>query len=247
MQTTMNKLSYSRWPWFMLIVRLGLFISIQSLFALVFLLAGYSRAWENSANWWPFVVTIANFICISLLIWLFKREGKRFWDIFHIQRESIKSDILALFGILIILGPVSYLPNVWLGKFLFGDPQRTLDFIVRPLPLWAVYASIFLFPVTQGIAELATYFSYVMPKLEMEGMQPWLAVTVPSLFLSFQHIGVPLLFDSRCLIWRGLMFLPFAFLAGIIMHWRPRMLPYLAIIHVIMDMAFATMLLELAY
>jgi len=243
----MNKLSYSRWPWFMLVARLVLFVVIQALFALGFVLTGSSQAWENSANWWPVVVTFANLTCITLLIWLFRREGKRFWNIFQIPKEHIKSDSLVLLGTLIVLGPVSYLPNIWLSGLLFGDPQRTLDFIVRPLPLWAVYASIFLFPVTKGMAELATYFTYVMPKLEMQGIQRWLAVTVPSLFLAFQHIGIPLLFDTRYLAWRGLMFLPFAFLAGIIMHWRPRMLPYLAIIHVIMDMAFATMLLELAY
>ena len=238
---------HSTFLWFMLIVRLALFVGIQGLFALVFGLTGFLPAWENSANWWPFVVTFTNFVCITLLIWLFKRQGKRFWDIFHIQKEYIKSDILALFGVLILLGPVSYLPNVWLGGLLFGDPQRTLDFILRPLPLWGVYASIILFPVTQGIAELATYFSYVMPELKMQGLRGWLAVSVSSLFLAFQHIGVPLLFDARYLAWRGLMFLPFAFLVGIILNWRPRMLPYLAIIHVLMDMAFALMLLNVAY
>jgi hypothetical protein len=234
-------------PWLMLVARLTLFVGIQSLFALVFWLTGFLPAWENSANWWPFVVTLANFICIVLLIQLFKRDGKRFWNIFHIQKEYIKSDSLVLLGTLFVLGPVSYLPNIWLGGLLFGDPQRTLDFILRPLPLWAVYASIILFPVTQGVAELATYFSYVMPELKLQGMQGWLAVSVPSLFLAFQHIGVPLLFDARYLAWRGLMFLPFAFLVGIIMHWRPRMLPYLAVIHVLMDMAFAIMLLSVAH
>ena len=233
--------------WFMLVARLTLFVGIQSLLALVFWLTGFLPAWENSANWWPVVITLTNFICITLLIWLFKRQGKRFWDVFHIQKEHIKSDSLALLGILVVLGPVSYLPNMWLGGLFFGDPQRTLDFILRPLPLWAVYASIILFPVTQGMAELATYFSFVMPEFKLQGMQGWLAVSVASLFLAFQHIGAPLLFDARYLAWRGLMFLPFAFLAGIIMQWRPRMLPYLAIIHVIMDMAFATMLLDVAY
>lgn len=243
----MSNQSSSRWPWIMLVSRISLFIGIQALFVLNFLLIGSSSAWEDSANWWPFIVTITNFVCVALLIWLFHRDGKRFWDIFRIQKEHIKSDFLALLGILIILGPVSYLPNIWLGRLLFGDPQATLDLLIRPLPLWAVYASIILFPVTQGIAELATYFSYVMPKLEMRGMHPWLAVAVPSLFLAFQHIGVPLLFDIRYLVWRGLMFIPFAFLAGIVIRWRPRLLPYLAVIHVLMDMTFAAMLLSVAY
>jgi hypothetical protein len=243
----MTTQSSSRWPWIMLVSRISLFIAIQALFALGFLLANSSSAWENSANWWPFVVTITNFICVALLVRLFKQEGKYFWDIFRIQKEHVKSDLLALLGILVILGPVSYLPNVWLGGLLFGDPQRTLDLLVRPLPLWAVYASILLFPVTQGLAELATYFVYAMPKLESQGMRRWLAVTIPSLMLGFQHIGVPFLFNSSYLIWRGLMFILFAFLVGIVMRWRPRLFPYLAIIHVLMDISFAAMLLRVAY
>ena len=237
----------SRWPWIMLFSRLSLFIGIQALFALGFMLAGSSRAWESSANWWPFAVTITNFICLFLLVHLFKRDGKRFWSIFRIQKEHVKSDLLALFGLMIVLGPVSYLPNVLLGGYLFGDPQRTLDLLIRPLPLWVVYASIILFPVTQGLAELPTYFGYVMPKFESQGMARWLAVSIPSLILGFQHMGVPFLFNSSYLIWRGLMFLPFAFLAGAVLRWKPRLFPYLAVVHVLMDVVFATMLLSVAY
>lgn len=239
--------SSPRWPWIMLFSRISLFIGIQALFALGFLLVNSSTAWENAANWWPFSVIITNFICVALLVQLFKQEGKRFWNIFHFQRKHIKSDLLALLGILILLGPVSFLPNIWLGGLLFGDPQRTLDLLIRPLPLWAVYAGIVLFPVTQGLAEIATYFAYAMPKLEAQGMRSWLAVSLASLMLAFQHIGVPFLFNARYLVWRGLMFVPFAFLVGIVMRWRPRLLPYLAIIHVLMDMSFATMLLGVAY
>lgn len=238
---------FSRWPWIMLFLRLTLFVGIQALFALGFWLAGAARAWENSANWWPFVVTIVNFICIVLLVWLYRREGKRFWDIFRFQKEYVKRDLLALAGLLVLLGPVSYLPNLWLGTQLFGDPQRPLDLMLRPLPLWAAYASIVLFPVTQGLAELPTYFLYSMPRLEAQGLARWLAVSLASLMLAFQHIAIPFLFNSRYLVWRGLMFLPFAFLAGIVLRWRPRLLPYMVIIHVLMDMFFATMLLGVAY
>lgn len=237
----------SRWPWIMLISRLSLFIGIQAFFALGFWLAGSSNAWETSANWWPLVVSIANGINIALLVWLFKREGKRFWDIFRIQKEYIKSDMLALTGLLVLIGPFSYLPNIWLGGLMFGDPQRALDFLLRPLPLWAVYLSMILFPVTQGLIELANYFIYAMPRLEGQGIAGWLAVSLAALFLSLQHIAVPFLFDTQYLIWRGLMFIPFALLAGIVLRWRPRLLPYMAFIHALMDMLFAAMLLSVAY
>ena len=230
----------------MLFSRISLFIGIQAAFALGFLLAGSSTAWEDSANWWPFVVTITNIICVALMVRLFNQESKRFWDIFRIQKQDIKSDLLALLGITILLGPIGFLPNIWLGGLLFDDPQQSLDMLVRPLPMWAAVTGMLLFPLTQGLAEISTYFSYVMPRFKEQGMPRWLAVTLPSLVLGIQHCAIPLLFDIRFFTWRLLMYIPFAFLIGIVMHWRPRLLPYLAIIHVLMDAAFAAMLLGVA-
>jgi len=243
----MRTQSTSRWPWIMLFSRISLFVGIQTLFALGFQLAGSSTAWGNSANWWPFVVTITNIVCLALMLRLFKKDGKRFWDIFHIQKAYVKSDIFALLGITILLGPIAFLPNIWLGNLLFADPQQSLDMLVRPLPMWAAIIGLLLFPITQGLAEISTYFSYVMPGFKDQGMPRWLAVTLPSLFLGMQHCAIPLLFDVRFFTWRLLMYIPFAFFVGIVMHWRPRMLPYLAIIHVLMDMSFAAMLLGVAY
>lgn len=47
--------------------------------------------------------------------------------------------------------------------------------------------------------------------------------------------------------WRGLMFIPFAFGTGILLYWRPRLLPYVAFIHFLMDLSFGAMLLSVAY
>jgi membrane protease YdiL (CAAX protease family) len=43
------------------------------------------------------------------------------------------------------------------------------------------------------------------------------------------------------------MYIPFAFLIGIIFYWRPRILPYFIIIHVLMNMSFAIMFLDAAH
>ena len=209
-------------PWLMLFSRLFLFAGIQAVFALGFYLAGVSNAWDTSANWWPMVVAITNLICVTWLVGIYRTEGKRYWDVFRIDRQHIKGDLLALLGITLIVAPVSVLPNILLGGWLFGDPNATLDLFVRALPLWAAYASIILFPVTQGMAEIAAYFCYVKPRFEASGMRPWLAITLPALMLGLQHIAVPLLFDLRFILWRGLMYIPFAFLIAIAMHWRPR-------------------------
>ena len=234
----------SPWPWLVLFSRLALFILFQALFALGFRLAGYTDAWDHSAHWWPLIVTVTNVLSIALMARLLHQEGQRYRDLFRLNNGNILRDALTVLGLFLIGGPLSYFPNPILAKAFWGDAQVVLPMLVRPLPLWAAYASVVLFPLTQGLAELATYFGYTMPRLESQGLRPWLAVTLPALVLSLQHIAVPLLFDLRFILWRGLMFLPFAFFVGVVLHWRPRLLPYFAIIHVLMDLSFAVMLIN---
>jgi len=234
----------SHWPWLMLPLRTVLFAAFQALFALGFLLAGSAAAWNASANWWPFTVTAANLVCIALLVRLYHREGKHYWDLFRFQRETVKSDLLALLGILIISGPIAFLPNFLAANWLFGDQQTALDLFIRPLPAWAAYASLVIFPVTIALAELPTYFAYVMPRLAERSGRPWLAVLLAAFFLSAQHIALPLLPDLRFILWRLVMFFPFALMLGIVLRWRPRLLPYLVIIHGLMDLGTAAMLLS---
>jgi hypothetical protein len=114
--------------------------------------------------------------------------------------------------------------------------------LFQPLPLWAIWAALVLFPVTQGLAEIPTYMAYVMPRLEARTGWRWLAVVLPAFFLGAQHVAAPLLFDGRFVAWRLIMFMPFAFLVALVMRWRPRLLPYLAIVHVLMDISAAAML-----
>lgn len=231
----------------MLPARMLLFIAFQALFAAGYLLAGSSTAWESAANWWPITVTLANLACIALLIWLYKGEGKRYWDIFRIQRSSIKSDLLVMLGALLLFGPVAFLPNFFIATWLFGGMQIPNEMFIRALPMWAVLASLLVWPITQGLAELPTYFGYSMPRLERQTGRAWLAVALASGFLAAQHMALPLLFDVRFIAWRGLMFLPFAFMVGILLHWRPRLLPYMVIVHILIDAATAASLFSAAY
>ncbi|MBX3001354.1 MAG: hypothetical protein KF893_22725 [Caldilineaceae bacterium] len=233
-------------PWLLLFGRTALFVIVQSIFAIGFLLAGASTTWDQGANWWPFSVTITNLICLIAMIALYRAEGKNYWEIFRIRRQTLGGDLLVLLGSMLIIGSIGFFPNVWLASWLFEDSQIALDLLVRPLPLWAAYASLLLFPITQGLVELALYFTYVMPRLDARPFPDLRPVILPALMLGFQHFAIPLIFDSRFLLWRGLMYVPFAFAIGVMLHWRPRLLPYFAIIHVLMDLSFAIMLLAVA-
>jgi membrane protease YdiL (CAAX protease family) len=234
-------------PWLMVFSRITLFFLVQVVFALVLYLTGSASAWERSANWWPLTVTIADVICLVLLIKVFRFEGDNYWHIFRIERKHILGDLLALLGLTILTAPLTYLPNIWLGIALFGDSAATAELFIRPLPQWAVFLAIVAFPIAQGLTEVPTYFGYAMPRFEKQGINKWLAIFIPAFMLAIQHIAMPLLFDVRFILWRGMMFLPFALLIGLAFHWRPRLLPYFVVVHIIMNMATISMFLSVTY
>lgn len=242
----MNATNAKLYPWLLLFGRTFLALGIQALFALGFYVGGADQAWEAGAAWWPLGVTLVNLICLAAIVRLVRNEGGTYWAIYRIQREPLKNDLIALAVILLITGPVSYLPNILLGNALFGDVQQTLALLVRPLPLWAAVVTVLFFPITQGLVELPLYFRYVMPRLQRQGLSAGLAVGLTALMLGLQHTAMPFLFGSRFLLWRGLMFLPFALLVGSVLAWRPRLLPYLAVVHWLLDLAFAVMFLVVA-
>lgn len=236
-------ISESQRPWLMLVIRSLLFIGFQALIALIFLYGGSPTAWNDSAAWWPMAVILTNLVCLALLIHFYEQEGKRFWDVFRIERQFIKQDLLFLLGFMLIAGPLGYLPNISSAQWLFGDPQTALDMLVRPLPAWAAIASFVFFPLLQGLVEIPTYMLYALPRLESQSIRPWLAIALASFFLSAQHMFAPFIPDARFITYRLVMFLPFAVLIAVVMRARPRLMPYLAVIHVLMDLSVAVMFL----
>ena len=219
-----------------------LFLFFQALIALGFAAGGASGAWDRSAAWWPLTVTLTNAVCLAVMVRQFPAEGGSYWNIFRWDRENWKRDALVMLGVLVVTGPVAMLPGNLLAGALFGDPMAGLRLFLAPLPPLGLVFALVLFPITQGLVELAFYFLYVMPRLAKQ-INPWAAYALASLFLGIQHAMIPLRFDASFFTWRLLMFIPFAFMAGAVLKWRPRLLIYLAVVHVLMDFATATMYL----
>ncbi|MBP7694737.1 MAG: hypothetical protein KA764_22635, partial [Anaerolineales bacterium] len=73
------------------------------------------------------------------------------------------------------------------------------------------------------------------------------ALSLAALMLGLQHLAMPFLFDLRFITWRALMYLPFALVTGLLLRWRPRLLPYFAIVHTLMNLSLAAMFLPEAY
>ena len=228
--------STGSYPWLMLMSRSVLFFLFQLLIALVLTLTGRRSSWEESARWWTFIAFLANFVSIYLLLRVFKTEGKRYLDAIRFSRATWKTDLLWFFGSSFLTLPIAALPMNILGTAIFGDPMIPSLMMFRPLPMWAFVLS-FLFPLTIAFAELPTYFGYVMPRLESQLKNGWLAWLIASLGLAAQHMFLPLIFDGGFVLWRLLMYLPFALFAGLLIKLRPTLLPYTMMVHALADVS----------
>lgn len=223
-------------PWLMLISRSVLFILFQAMIAMILFATGTASAWDESARWWTFTAFLTNFVSIYLLVRLYNAERKGYFDVIHFSREAWKKDLAWFFGTSLVGLPIGALPMTVLAAALFGDAMTPTIMMFRPLPTWALLLS-FLFPLTIGFAELPTYFGYVMPRLEARLKNGWLAWIIASFFLGAQHMFLPLILDGRFILWRLGMYLPFALFVGLVLKLRPTLLPYLMILHALMDLS----------
>ena len=239
MNATATKPSF---PWMMLISRSALFLFFQIVITLVLAAVVTPSAWDESASWWTFMAFLANFASLYLLVRVFNVEGKRYFDAIRFSRKTAKTDLIWFFLSSLIGMPIAAAPMNILGAAIFGDPMIPTYMMFRPLPVWAFVLS-FLFPLTIAFAELPTYFGYVMPRLEAQLRNGWLAWLIASLFLAAQHMFLPLILDGRFMLWRLGMYLPFALFAGLMIKLRPTLLPYYMIVHALIDISAVTVYL----
>lgn len=233
--------SRSGWPVLMLVLRFVLFLAWQALFAGYFALQKEPSPWQASVAWWPVSVTLTNVICYPLLRRLARREGISFWQLVHadFSREHLRKDLLDLLVVLLLAGPIAMIPNLGLAQLLYGDFQIALDMFTQPLPVAVALVTLFSFPLTQPMAELPTYFGYAMPRLAQRWASPWKAILVSAFWLGVQHMALPFIPEWRFALWRAVQFIPFALLLAWSIHRRPRLMPYLMVVHALIDFPVA--------
>ncbi|MFA5849884.1 MAG: hypothetical protein WC833_08370 [Bacteroidales bacterium] len=221
----------------LLVSRLILFAFFQAIIALLL------SSWTESQKYWILVGTIVNIVSICLLVRLQKNEGKKFLDIFRFDTKTWRRDLLYFTGMVFFIIPLAMVPNYLLGMWLWSDPAVPSYILFQQIPDGLAYVLLVAFPITIAFAELATYFGYIMPRLEKIISQKWLVVFLPAIFLSVQHCCLPLVFDYKFIIYRGLVFFPFALFLGYVLRKKPGLLPFLAILHGFMDMAAVSLII----
>jgi hypothetical protein len=217
--------------------RLFLFLFFQAIIALI------ASSWHISEKYWLLTATLTNIVSIMFLFLLFRLEGENYFSLFKIYKSTFKKDVLIFLGITILIIPFVFAPGYFLSLLLWDDINIPTKMMFGTIDNSLVYLMLIAFPVTIAFAELATYFGYIMPKLKKQLKIKWLAVFLPVVFLSIQHCTLPFIPDINFIIYRALVFLPFAALIGISIYYRPSLFIYFAILHGILD--FGTVLLFL--
>ena len=175
-----------------------------------------------------------------------RRENRSFMSLFRIKRETLKRDLFLFLGLVLLCGPLVFLPDYLLSQWLWGNREIPFSLMFQQQPLALVYTLLIMFPVTIAFAELASYFGYIMPRLVNSFKRRWIATALPIIFLSLQHCTLPFIADPKFLLYRGIVFLPFATLIGTALRFRPQLLPMFAILHGILDAGTVMLLLKVS-
>ena len=229
--------------WGMLTLRSTLSFFLLLLLALVFKLTGSQSAIKASSAWWLWFVTLTNITCILLLARLGKHESLHLRQIFFFDPQSWKADLRWFLVSLIGIALFAQLPGNLLSKLLWGNTTYPIQLLIQPLPVLAIYPLMLLMPTTQALAELPTYWGYVAPRLRAFGMNRWFVIAIVGFVLSVQHMFFSFQLDWRYDLWLALKYLPFALWTGYVVDRRPTVLPYMMVLHFLLDASLPILLL----
>jgi membrane protease YdiL (CAAX protease family) len=218
-----------------LLMRLVLFAAFQGLVALILAGVGSTQPWASSAAWWPFTAAATSIVTFGFLRWRARAEGFAWGDFYRPVRPGLGRDILWAVVVAAVGGTLAVAGSILLAPVFFADPLAANILLIQPLPVWAAIVAVVVFPVTVALTELPLYFGFAQPRIAALTGSAWVAVVVPSVFLSLQHATLPLILDPAFIAWRGLMFLGFALVLGWALWKRPRLLPYLIVVHFLLD------------
>lgn len=221
--------------WAVLPSRLILFLVFQAIIALIF------QSWEESQTYWLVSATLTNIVSIIILVVLFRADGGCFFSIFNFNKLSFKKDLAIFVALLAVAIPLVMMPNLFLPGLFGKSEEFATEILFKPLNNTLLWVFLFLFPLSIGLAELSTYFMYVMPKLRSQIKSKMLSILLPVIFLSIQHCTLPLVFDFSFVTYRALVFLPFAAFVGIALHKRPSLFPFFIVLHILLDMGTVAM------
>ncbi|MFD2445031.1 type II CAAX prenyl endopeptidase Rce1 family protein [Bacillus sp. CGMCC 1.16607] len=215
-----------------LMMRTVFFLIFGLLMIAIFYGLGSDNAMKEAEKWWPYQAILANIASFLVLKSLLKKEGKSYNSILQFKKGKLKKDVWKGLLYLLISFPFAALGLYGLSYLFLGDVQPPTN-MMQAIPVGAAVIAVILFPISNAMVELPTYYGYSFPRVE----KMWgtvLALILTAVFLSVQHGPLPIVLDGPYIAWRLLAFLPLAFVVGFIFQ-RTRNITPLIIAHFVMD------------
>lgn len=214
--------------------RLVLFAIFQLAVAAIVWMASGVFSYHGAGIYWPYTATAANIATFVVLRAAFRKERLAIFDLYRFSKATVGKDAIAALIVLAVAAPLSFFPTNILASALFGDPSGASRWLFGPMPTFLAYLTVLL-PLTIAFAELPLYMGYILPRLSLQLNSRALGVLIAGVFLALQHCALPLIFDWKFILWRFGVFLPLALLFALVLSWRPRLMPYMMVIHAILD------------
>jgi len=221
-----------RGPALMLFARSIYAVAAQAFVAAIFALRSSPTPWHDSESWLPVYGALIDAGCLALLWQLTRRERIRLFDLVGFDRARLVRDVLLGFA-LIPVSLVFILGGVYsAGWIVYGT--LTPPYLYGPLPLPAALYGVLVWPFLWGLTEQMTYNGYLAPRFRVLSRSMSQAVAWVALAWSFQHVVMPLTFDSKFMVFRLLSPVPFS-VFQILLYLRLRRLVPFALAHALMD------------
>lgn len=199
------------------------------------ILSGKSDAFHLSTRYWTVYVTLTNIVLLALMLRFDSKSG--YTRIFKFEKKHAIAFLKWL--PLLLLSAMG--PNLLLAHVIYDDLEIGAKLLLFDHGLLITALNFSLFPILQGLTEIPFYFLILKPILKSHTNQPLVYLGIPILILSLQHVVMPLYLDLSYVLYRGLMFLAFAILIGIMIERKPHYLPYFMIVHILMNLSFMMM------
>jgi membrane protease YdiL (CAAX protease family) len=207
------------------------------------IIAFFLSSLGDSVKYWTLSATLTNIVSIIILIILLREEKTSFFSFFRFQKEKIKTDLIWFILFILISVPLAIAPSLALSNLLWGNTEYYHQVLFQPINKSLLYFLLFAYPISTGLAELTTYFGYIMPRLKVQVNSPWIVIALPVIAFSVQHCTLPLVFEGKFIFFRGLMYFLFSLVYGVVIYKRPSLLPWLTILQVLIYILPMTMLL----
>jgi hypothetical protein len=230
-------------PLLLVSARSVLWLTLQSLLALVFLAQHSLHPMRAAGQWWPVYATFGDLGCLLGMRYFTRKEGIRLRDLIGPIRLRWGCDLWLGLGILVVAYPCAMVGSYLAQLAVYGSPARTpMALILQPhaLPLWATVYSLTVWWVIQSATEEMTYQGYVLPRLEALTGRTGIAFSIVLFWFSAQHCMLPFVPDWRYVAYRSLMMVPLLMIC-MSAYLRIRRLSPLIIAHWPMDLGIAIM------